>query len=51
MGFREVPIESIEFNPFAKIGKQWMLVTAGDQEKQFYGISFGHSYPIKVLHQ
>lgn len=33
MGFREVPIESIEFNPFAKIGKQWMLVTAGDQEK------------------
>ena len=33
MGFREVPIESIEFNPFANIGKQWMLVTAGDQEK------------------
>ena len=33
MGFREVPIESIEFNPFQRIGKQWMLVTAGDQEK------------------
>ena len=33
MGFKEVPVESVEFNPFTKIGKQWMLVTAGDREK------------------
>ena len=33
MGFKEVPIESVEFNPFERIGKQWMLVTAGDREK------------------
>lgn len=33
MGFREVSIESLEFNPFTKIGKEWMLITAGDEIK------------------
>ena len=33
MAFREIPIESLEFNPFTKIGKEWMLITAGDETK------------------
>ena len=31
MAFKEIDVESLQFNPFAKIGKQWMLVTAGDE--------------------
>lgn len=33
MGFREIAIEELEFNPFHKISKKWMLVTAGDEKK------------------
>ena len=33
MGFREVNIETLEFNPFTKIGEEWMLITAGDEKK------------------
>lgn len=33
MAFREAAIESLEFNPFQKISKEWMLITAGDEEK------------------
>lgn len=33
MAFREAAIESLSFNPFEKIGKEWMLITAGDEEK------------------
>lgn len=33
MGFQEVGIETLEMNPFQKIGKQWMLITAGDEQK------------------
>lgn len=33
MGFKEVAIESLEFNPFTKISKEWMLITAGDEKK------------------
>lgn len=32
MAFQEVKIEELQFNPFTKIGKQWMLITAGDQK-------------------
>ena len=32
MGFREIDIQSLQFNPFEKISKQWRLVTAGDEE-------------------
>ena len=32
MVFKETDISSLEFNPFDKISKQWMLVTAGDGE-------------------
>ena len=33
MRFEEIAIEELEFNPFEKISKEWMLVTAGDKEK------------------
>lgn len=31
--FQPYPIDLIEFNPFTKIGKEWMLVTASNGEK------------------
>lgn len=31
MGFKEIAVEELQFNPFTKIGKEWMLVTAGDE--------------------
>ena len=33
MAFQEILIDSLEFNPFHKISKEWMLVTAGDEKK------------------
>ena len=33
MAFKEISIESLKFNPFEKISKEWMLITAGDEEK------------------
>ena len=33
MAFREIKIEELSFNPFTKIGKEWMLITAGDENK------------------
>lgn len=33
MGFKEINVEELQFNPFTKIGREWMLITAGDQEK------------------
>lgn len=33
MSFKEVSIEELSFNPFTKIGKEWMLITAGDENK------------------
>ena len=31
--FKEQNIENFICNPFSKIGKEWMLITAGDKEK------------------
>lgn len=33
MSFIEVKPEQLQWNPFTKIGKEWMLVTAGTKEK------------------
>ncbi len=33
MAFKETKIEELSFNPFEKIGKQWMLITAGDENE------------------
>jgi flavin reductase (DIM6/NTAB) family NADH-FMN oxidoreductase RutF len=31
MAFKSVPYESLSFNPFTKIGKEWALLTAGTE--------------------
>ena len=33
MAFKEIAIDTLSFNPFEKISKQWMLITAGDEKK------------------
>ncbi|MDR0406291.1 MAG: flavin reductase [Clostridiales bacterium] len=33
MGFKEIKAEELRFNPFTAIGKEWMLITAGNAEK------------------
>lgn len=33
MAFKEIKIEELGFNPFTKIGKEWLLITAGNEEK------------------
>lgn len=33
MEFKEIKVEDLQFNPFNKIGKEWMLITAGSKEK------------------
>ncbi|MDD3169955.1 MAG: flavin reductase [Eubacteriales bacterium] len=33
MEFKEIKAEDLRFNPFSKIGKDWMLITAGSKEK------------------
>lgn len=31
--FQPYPVEMVDLNPFTKIGNDWMLITAGDEEK------------------
>ena len=33
MAFREISVEELKDNPFTLINKEWMLITAGDQQK------------------
>ena len=33
MAFKEVKAEELQLNPFTKIGKEWLLITAGTEEK------------------
>ena len=33
MAFKEVKAEDLQWNPFTKIGKEWLLITAGTEEK------------------
>lgn len=33
MGFKEIKAAELQFNPFNKIGNEWMLITAGDEER------------------
>lgn len=33
MGFKEVKVEELTMNPFITIGKEWLLITAGNEEK------------------
>ena len=31
--FQPIPVDMLDMNPFTKIGKEWMLITAGNEEK------------------
>ena len=31
--FKEISIKDLSLNPFTKIGKEWMLITAGNEER------------------
>lgn len=33
MCFKEIDVTELDMNPFTKISRQWMLITAGNQEK------------------
>lgn len=33
MNLKEIPLESLQFNPFVKIGKEWMLISAADETR------------------
>ena len=33
MQFKEVAIEDLQFNPFTKIGKEWFLISSGNQNQ------------------
>lgn len=33
MSFKEISVLELSLNPFAKIGREWMLVTSGDESK------------------
>ena len=33
MDFKKINIKEMSFNPFSKIGDDWMLITAGNEEK------------------
>ena len=33
MSFKEIAAEELNMNPFTKIGKDWLLITAGTEEK------------------
>lgn len=32
MSFRKINISELQFNPFTKIGKEWMLITGGNMD-------------------
>ena len=32
MAFKKIEINELSFNPFEKIGKQWMLLTGGNKD-------------------
>jgi len=39
-GFKEVAadkLDTLDFNPYKKIGKEWFLVTAGDESGWLHG--------------
>ncbi len=33
MGYRKIELKDLSFHPFEQIGKEWMLITAGNKEK------------------
>ena len=59
MAFKEINVSELSFNPFDKIGKQWMLITAGDESGYntmtaswgFMGVMWGRNVIEAVIRQ
>ena len=59
MAFKEIKASELNFNPFDKIGKQWMLITAGDEKGYntmtaswgFMGVMWGKNVMETVIRQ
>lgn len=57
MSFKEISASELSFNPFDKIGKQWMLITAGDEKDYntmtaswgFMGVMWGKNVMETVI--
>ena len=57
MSFKEVKPEELTMNPFTKIGKEWLLITAGNEEKcntmtaswGAMGVMWGKNVAIAVI--
>ena len=54
---KKIDISSLPFNPFEKIGKEWMLVTSGDTDNfntmtaswGFMGVMWGQNSAVTVI--
>ena len=49
MAFIEIDIKDLHFNPFTSIGKEWMLITAGNEEKINTMRSLGTDSQVIIL--
>ena len=56
MSFTEIKAEELKDNPFDLIGKQWMLITAGNEEKcntmtaSWGGVGIMWGKPVSYTH-
>ena len=59
MRFKEISVEELQFNAMTLIGKEWMLITAGNEERGYntmtaswghLGAIWGHSSPTSVIY-
>ena len=51
MSFTEIKAEELKDNPFDLIGKQWMLITAGNEEKcKFVYTLLLYGHPIRAAY-
>ena len=37
MSFRKIDVSDLSFNPFKKIGEEWMLLTGGSSKNNYNG--------------
>ena len=44
MKLKEIPVQELQFNPMTMIAKEWMLLTAGNEERGYntMTVSWGH---------
>ena len=56
MSFKEIKPEELNFNPFTRIGSDWMLLTAGTEDKfntmtaSWGGLGHMYNKPVAFRH-